>query len=272
MHATSHRDTFDTYARKHTQTHMHALRCSHSSSPQCRRPSPAALQSPPSALLQRQRGVASVRPAAQTSIEVSASLRRPPEALQPARISKRRLSCSGPDPASLLSPASCRPPPPESSCAASVAHWPSLALMHPLEVAMHILHAREYRGRRCAQCSPHPSPARRRPSPAEPRPPSSGRFQKRRRAASFRTAAQASIAVSASLHNPPAALQPAHTSERRLSRSGQAPACLLSPASRQPAAPRGRVRRRRRTRSLFCHDVSSGYIHPSICTYVCLSI
>jgi hypothetical protein len=132
-----------------------------------------------------------------------------------------------------------------------------------------------YRGRRRVRRSHLSSPARRRPSPAAPRPSSmsSSFFQWRRKVASFHPAAQASIAVSASLRHPPEALQPARTSKRRLSRSGQAPACLLSPASRQPSAPRERLCRSRRTRSLFCHDVSFGYIHPCLCIhYRCMHI
>jgi hypothetical protein len=50
-------------------------RCSHSSSTPRRRPSPAASQPPPSGRSKRRCGAASVRPAAQESIAVSASIR-----------------------------------------------------------------------------------------------------------------------------------------------------------------------------------------------------
>ncbi len=50
-------------------------RCSHTPSPPRRRPSPAAPQPPPSGPFERRCGVASIRPAAQASIAVSASHR-----------------------------------------------------------------------------------------------------------------------------------------------------------------------------------------------------
>jgi hypothetical protein len=56
-------------------------------------------------------------------------------------------------------------------------------------------------------------------SPAAPQPPPRGRFQRPRRAASVHPAAPTSIAVSTSLRHPPQALQPAHTTTRRVSHS-----------------------------------------------------
>jgi hypothetical protein len=55
------------------------------------------------------------------------------------------------------------------------------------------------RGRRRARCLHYFSPPRRRPSPAAPQPRPRSLFQRRHRAASLRPAAQASIAVNASL-------------------------------------------------------------------------
>jgi hypothetical protein len=65
-------------------------------SPSRRRPSPAAPQPTPNHSPNRRRGAASLRPAAQASIAVSACLRHPPEALQPASTSSRRASATGP--------------------------------------------------------------------------------------------------------------------------------------------------------------------------------
>jgi hypothetical protein len=95
------------------------------------------------------------------------------------------------------------------------------------------------RGPGRARCSNYLSPLCRRPSPAAPQQHPRGHPQTRGGAASVRPAARASIAVSTALRHLPEALQPAHTSALRVSRSSPVPASLHSPASHQDPVSRG---------------------------------
>jgi hypothetical protein len=95
-----------------------------------------------------------IRPAAPARIEVSASLRCPPEALQLAHTTTRRVSRSSPVPASLFHPPPTSPPPPESPAARvhrrRRAHPPPPPPTHPRPHARETQRARE--GRLATAC------------------------------------------------------------------------------------------------------------------------
>jgi hypothetical protein len=88
----------------------------------------------------------------------------------------------------------------------------------------------------------------------------------------IRPAAPARIEVSASLHHPPEALQPAHITTRPVSRSSPVPASLLSPASHQPPALREprcqRASPLPRPPAAAAHSPESARVRDSACARV----